>query len=297
MISYAQNCEDVVLARCFRHVKRGFYVDVGASDPVVHSVTKYFYDAGWSGINIEPEAGAFAMLQAQRHRDLNLNIGIASFNGTLDLFEGPVSMKGQSSFVESVASGLATDGAHFNPRRVEVRTLASVCEEWIDGEIDFLKIDTEGFEREVLAGADWMRWRPSVVVVEATAPNTATPVHQEWEHLLLAAEYRFALFDGLNRFYVRADRDDLWEMASVPANYFDHFVTHRERTLEEQLEACGDRIVQVQDALEQTRRQLQQARSERSDFERLARVSMEGVPTAGGAESRIAPARRRPPPN
>jgi hypothetical protein len=53
-ISYAQNNEDVLLWRALGHVQDGFYIDVGASDPVEHSVTRAFYDAGWRGINIEP---------------------------------------------------------------------------------------------------------------------------------------------------------------------------------------------------------------------------------------------------
>ena len=53
-ISYAQNNEDVLLWRALGHVRDGFYIDVGANDPVEHSVTKAFYDAGWRGISIEP---------------------------------------------------------------------------------------------------------------------------------------------------------------------------------------------------------------------------------------------------
>ena len=53
-ISYAQNFEDVILRRALKDIEKGFYVDVGAHDPVIDSVTKAFYDLGWRGINIEP---------------------------------------------------------------------------------------------------------------------------------------------------------------------------------------------------------------------------------------------------
>ena len=69
-------------------------------------------------------------------------------------------------------------------------------------EIDFLKVDVEGAERDVLAGADWRRFRPKVVLVEAVAPGTMAPSHAEWEPILLSNGYGFAFFDGLNRFYV-----------------------------------------------------------------------------------------------
>ena len=56
MISWAQNLEDVMLARAFKGTARGYYVDVGAYDPVIDSVTRHFYEAGWHGINIEPHS-------------------------------------------------------------------------------------------------------------------------------------------------------------------------------------------------------------------------------------------------
>ena len=69
-------------------------------------------------------------------------------------------------------------------------------------EIDFLKVDVEGAERGRAAGADWRRFRPKVVLVEAIAPGTMAPSHEEWEPILFGAGYGFAFFDGLNRFYV-----------------------------------------------------------------------------------------------
>ena len=77
MISYAQNFEDVMLARAFAGKTEGFYVDVGAMDPVDGSVTKYFYELGWSGINIEPDEEYYKRLVADRKRDCN-QIGRAS---------------------------------------------------------------------------------------------------------------------------------------------------------------------------------------------------------------------------
>ena len=68
-VSYAQNCEDVLLHRAFGKQETGFYVDVGASDPVDGSTTKAFYDRGWSGIDVEPGA-VFAELVAARPRDI-----------------------------------------------------------------------------------------------------------------------------------------------------------------------------------------------------------------------------------
>ena len=66
MISFAQNFEDVILARVFQGRSAGFYVDIGAGDPVTLSVTKWFYDQGWSGINVEPNKTLFDRLSKAR---------------------------------------------------------------------------------------------------------------------------------------------------------------------------------------------------------------------------------------
>ena len=80
--------------------------------------------------------------------------------------------------------------------------------------IDFLKIDVEGAEADVLFGGDWERFRPKVIVAEAVTPMTSEPSWQAWEPFLIAQRYRFALFDTLNRFYVADEHPEI--MARVP---------------------------------------------------------------------------------
>jgi hypothetical protein len=104
-------------------------------------------------------------------------------------------------------------------------TLALICEEYVgDVVIDFLKIDVEGFEAAVIAGGDWERWQPRVIVVEATEPNERTPSHDAWEPALISAGYVFALFDGLNRFYAHRSEPELLRELAYPACVFDDYV-------------------------------------------------------------------------
>ena len=92
--------------------------------------------------------------------------------------------------------------------------------------IDFLSIDVEGHEREVLAGGDWKTWRPRIVVVEATEPTTTIPSHEKWEGILLEASYLFATFDGLNRYYVRKEDAELVPVLAVPVSCLDDYTPH-----------------------------------------------------------------------
>jgi hypothetical protein len=90
-----------------------------------------------------------------------------------------------------------------------VITLASLCAQQGLGEIDFLKIDVEGAEADVLAGGDWRRFRPKVIVIEAVKPGTGEPAWDDWEPFILGQGYRFALFDTLNRFYVAEEHPQI----------------------------------------------------------------------------------------
>ena len=220
MISYAQNFEDVMLARAFGGSARGFYIDVGAMDPVTHSVTCHFYEAGWHGINIEPSAAHFARLVEARPRDVNLNLALGEREELRDFYDVPES--GLSSLAEA---GAAAAAERVRVPGMRVTTLARVCAEHVGGRtVDFLKIDVEGWERQVIAGGDWRRFRPRLVLVEATRPNSPEAAWSDWEPMLLECGYLFVYFDGLNRFYLRREDEALARHFALPPNVFDDFV-------------------------------------------------------------------------
>jgi FkbM family methyltransferase len=223
-VSYAQNFEDVMLRRALRDVEAGFYVDAGAAHPDVDSVTRAFYDAGWSGINVEPVAASHRRLQASRPRDVNVRAALGRERGAGRLFvvagTGLSTLHEDAAARASAATGFAAEAAE-----VEVTTLADICDAHTGREIHFLKVDVEGAEADVLAGADFDRHRPWIVLVEATAPMSAEPTHAAWEPILLRAGYGFAYFDGLNRFYLADERRDaLAPSFSLPPNVFDDFI-------------------------------------------------------------------------
>lgn len=224
-ISYAQNFEDVLLWRALKHVQNGFYIDVGANDPEEHSVTKAFYDANWHGINIEPMPSYHQTFLAQRPRDINLAVACGAEEGSITLFDTP-GVNGWASTDPATATAHRAEGIDVVEVQVPLRTLNNICAEHVTGDIHFLKIDVEGFEGEVLRGLDLRRWRPWVLVIEATLPNSRVTVHEQWEHLVTPHDYHFAWFDGLNRYYVAGERRELMDALTVQANVFDDFIGH-----------------------------------------------------------------------
>ena len=220
MISYAQNGEDVVLARLFAGRTDGRYVDVGAGDPVTDSVTKHFYDLGWRGINIEPIPSTAAALRAARPEDVTLQVALGAHAGSTDLHL-VTDREGWSTTDDGLAESYRGE-LRVEDVAVRMRTLADVLAEH-PGPVDFLKIDVEGAEAAVIEGMDWAAHRPRVVVVEATEPGSPAPAHEGWHPLLVAAGYQCALFDGLNRFYAEQTDAEALRVLAAPANIFDDY--------------------------------------------------------------------------
>ena len=222
-ISYAQNFEDVMLWRALKHIETGFYIDVGANDPEVDSVTKAFYDLGWRGINIEPVSQWFLRLQETRVRDINLQLALGSEPGEITLYEIPDT--GLSTAEKAFAKRHEAErGYQSRELKVAQDTLANVCEQYHIAPIHFLKIDVEGMEKAVLEGADFVKIRPWIVLVESTFPNSQKESHSEWEPTLLNAGYKHAYSDGINRFYVAEEHSELSSAFQYPPNVFDDFV-------------------------------------------------------------------------
>ena len=229
MLTYAQNFEDVMLERLFKEVDRGFYVDVGAWDPVSHSVTRHFYDRGWSGVNVEPIAGRCRLFNAERPRDVNLNKAIGPEPGSMTFFECEEESY-LSTLSPEVAAGMRERGLTVHEYSVEVITLADIFEKHCPGTVDFLKIDVEGFEGELLKSFDLRRYRPRALVIESTIPATTPTTLSRldeigtwsgWEPAVLSMGYQFAYFDGLNRFYVRDEDEGLIGRLGIPPGVFD----------------------------------------------------------------------------
>jgi FkbM family methyltransferase len=207
MLSYAQNMEDVVLARLFVGQETGFYIDVGGGHAVADNVTFHGYLRGWHGIVVEPQAALCPLYRAVRPRDILVNALCGREDGTLELFEA-ARFHGLSTASASHADAAEKAGIAGQRVRKTVTTLAALCAAHAPATIDVLKIDVEGHEAEVIAGNDWTRFRPRVVLAEAIEPLSMQDAAHRFEPALLAAGYRFAYFDNLNRWYVALEAAD-----------------------------------------------------------------------------------------
>lgn len=247
--SYAQNFEDVMLWRALKNIESGFYIDIGAWSPELHSVTRLFYDHGWRGINVEPNPAFCDQLKKCRSRDVNLQIAVSDYEGSVEM--NFLSGSGLNTLCDITAERHVQAGLSLMKQKVHVTTLAKLWSQYVlAGQcVHFLKVDVERLEEAVLRSNDWKNNRPWIVVVEATLPMSPIECYADWEPILIAADYVFAYADGLNRFYVANEHPELLKSFKFPPNVFDNFILHDTQVAE-------SRAIQAEIKVQQLEREL-----------------------------------------
>jgi FkbM family methyltransferase len=202
----------MVLRRLFERHRTGFYVDVGAHHPYRFSNTCYFHRLGWRGINIDPSPGAIATFDRERASDINICAGISDSPGKLSfhVFNEPA--------LNTFDAALAVERAKLpgyrllETRNVAVRRLDDVLLQYLppDQKIDFLSIDVEGMDLQVLRSNDWTRFRPAILLVEAHERSVSGAENDPINGFAVSAGYRL-IAKTLNTLIY----EDGWEV-SVP---------------------------------------------------------------------------------
>lgn len=172
--SWSQEGEDLILSRFFGNKRNGFYIDVGAHHPLRFSNTYKFYKMGWRGINIDASPGSMDVFKKYRKRDINLEIPIGIEQKILNfyIFNEPA----LNSFDEIIS--MERHNAHNGYKIIktiplQTSKLSDILEAYISPEqqIDFLSLDVEGLDYEVLKSNSWDVHRPGIVLVEILPGN------------------------------------------------------------------------------------------------------------------------------
>ena len=204
IIIFSQEGEDIILYHMLKNVgvSNIRWIDVGANDPIIISVTKFFSIWGGRGLNVEPQPRYIKLLNDDRPNDINVQAGISDKDGTLML--------------HGDGTGATFDIQNGDTQKdirieVPVMTMTNLCDKFIEpqAEIHFLKIDVEGWERQCLLGLDFTKYRPWIICVESMKPGTDIPAHEEWEGIILSNGYILAGMGGINRYYVAKERREV----------------------------------------------------------------------------------------
>lgn len=244
-----KNFEDVMLWRALKQIDHGFYIDVRAADPASHMPeSNVFHDLGWHGINIEPVPEYYQQISRTCPDDINLPYAAGQTGSSVS---------------------------------APVMPLSEVCARHVTGDIHFLKIDVAGAEKAVIQGMDFSQWKPWLVVVKATnLPTEDQSTYQEWDNLLLQADYRMIFFDGRSRYYLSAEHPELHDAFCTPSTIMDSLVgATRDSRLARLSAAEAEKIALNADLLaaQNKIREIQALAREREALMRRASEQLESV--------------------
>ena len=205
--SFSQKGEDLIIERIIGNKKKGFYIDIGAHNPNIFNNTKRFYLKGWNGINIEPNPILIKEFIRQRRRDINLNIGVRNTSGTAIFYEFEID--GLSTFSKDEKEKNLKLGYRLKQElEITVLSLKKVIEKYCKTKIDFISVDTEGLDLEVLESNNWRKFRPKAVCVETgdfssmIEGKTKNNKKDKINVLMIRNNYRIYYANDLNTIFV-----------------------------------------------------------------------------------------------
>jgi FkbM family methyltransferase len=207
--SYSQCGEDVIARTVFDilGIAHPVYLDIGAHHPSFLNNTYLFYREGSRGISVEPDPELHAKFLGTRARDLNLNVGVGPAPGQLDLYV--MSSRTLNTLSESEARKYESQGyAILGKRSVPVVTINQLLDEHLRRAPDFLSVDVEGLDFEILSTLDYQRYRPVLICVETIVFTTAGEAARrtEIDDLLSGLGYMRFADTYINALYVDKEK-------------------------------------------------------------------------------------------
>ena len=208
-ISYSQCGEDLIIDYVFklRGIKKPTYIDIGAHHPFHLNNTALFYQRGCTGINIDANPQLLSEFEINRRRDINLNVGVGAQPGEFDFFI--MEDKTLSTFSKHEVDAMISYGKLLaEVRKVRIITVKEIIERYFQGNFpDFMSLDVEGMDMEILKSIDFEKSSPKVICVEAAeySPKGAGARREELIDFLAGKNYYEYANTNLNAIMVKRD--------------------------------------------------------------------------------------------
>ncbi len=204
--SYSQNKEDLILENLLnKNHNKGFYIDIGAHDPIIDNNTFKFYKKGWKGILIEPIYSKYSKIKQKRPRDIILNIGVGNKNSLSKFYEFEISTL--STFDKQTAKLYEKNGYKIKSiKQIKISKLSDILDlnRRKFKNIDILDIDVEGLELNILKSNNWKKYKPTIILIESE--RFIESKDDEYFNIIykymISKGYVLKYFNGLNSIYV-----------------------------------------------------------------------------------------------
>jgi FkbM family methyltransferase len=199
-LSYSQSGEDMILDTILCNVKNGFYVDVGANNPFEQSNTHYFYKKGWRGVNIDALPGSMKYFDKVRKYDTNIEAAISNHEKevTYYMFKTSFYNTSQVDDVERIKTITPLIGV----KKIKPIKLSELFDSLKIKTIDFMSVDVEGLDFDVLKSNNWDIYKPKVVIIENFAHKLDSEQKDIVYKFLIDKNYKFYCSTGVNSFFI-----------------------------------------------------------------------------------------------
>jgi FkbM family methyltransferase len=207
--TYSHDAEDRLATTFFAKQRAadfcGVYVDVGANHPVLSSTTYLLWRLGWRGVLVEPDPVMARALRRVRRGDIVMEAALAGSTGEREFLSYPIGEYNGFADLKPPPKRLQLEAVAGLPKasRVTTKTLAHACQRASDvfGSVDFLSIDCEGAEEEILGSNDWSRFRPLLIAVESLGMVPGEVLHSTLDALLGRVGYQLVAKTFLTSLY------------------------------------------------------------------------------------------------
>ena len=193
-IHYGEFGEDIFINRIFKDIKIGRYVDVGCYHPFKGSLTAQLYKKGWNGINIDLSKSSIDLFNIARKKDINLNLAISDFDGETNYYENsPINQQ----------NSLIKDNDDQIKIKIQCKRLSSILLENHYNNFEYLNIDVEGSEQNVINGIDLSKYRPILITIENNNLHLKDYIESEIYNILIKNNYTFINKTGVTNFFLK----------------------------------------------------------------------------------------------
>ena len=170
--SYSMLGEDLFILKYFKNLDKGFYVDVGAYHPFFWSNTQLLFKKDWKGINIDINPASIKIFNDARPNDYNINAAVSNRHKKyINYYTKNIINTMSSTIIDSAKTSFLKGG--FNTRKAKCCKLNDIIykTKFKNRKIDFLNIDTEKSEVDVLKSLNFNKYRPRLICIEIHLKN------------------------------------------------------------------------------------------------------------------------------
>ncbi len=188
--------EDIFIDRIFKNIKKGVYVDVGCYHPFKGSLTFRLFKRNWSGVNIDISKTSIDLFKISRNKDINLNIAVTDYDGEAIYFENsPINQ--QNSLIQ----------LNENQSKIKIKcsTLNTILEENRIENFDYLNVDVEGSELNVIKGLNFKKYSPKLISIENNNLLINDYMESEIYKILIKYDYVFINKIGVTNLFIKKD--------------------------------------------------------------------------------------------